>query len=112
MIFNPAGCPAGESPSSASGEADTCDAAGPVPTYTVHDMAADGSDIRCLSFHETNEWAPSVTHDGMILYTRWDYVDRNANIAHHPWIMTPDGCDPRAVHGNFSLYCHAGKHGT
>jgi hypothetical protein len=74
------------------------------PTYTVHDMAADGSDIRCLSFHETNEWAPSVTHDGMILYTRWDYVDRNANIAHHPWIMAPDGRDPRAVHGNFSLY--------
>ena len=74
------------------------------PTYTVHDMAADGSDLRCLSFHETNEWAPSVTHDGMILYTRWDYVDRNANIAHHPWIMTPDGRDPRAVHGNFSLY--------
>jgi cytochrome c553 len=74
------------------------------PTYTVHDMAADGSDIRCLSFHETNEWSPSVTHDGMILYTRWDYVDRNANIAHHPWIMAPDGRDPRAVHGNFSLY--------
>ena len=67
-------------------------------------MAADGSDIRCLSFHETNEWAPSVTHDGTILYTRWDYVDRNANIAHHPWIITPDGRDPRAVHGNFSFF--------
>jgi hypothetical protein len=40
----------------------------------------------------------------MILYTRWDYVDRNANIAHHPWIMAPDGRDPRAVHGNFSFF--------
>ena len=73
------------------------------PTYTLFDMAPDGSDIRCLSFHETNEWHPSVAHDGMIMFTRWDYVDRHGVVAHHPWIMTPDGCDPRAVHGNFSF---------
>ena len=53
------------------------------PTYTLYDMAADGSDIRCLSFHETNEWHPSVTHDGRIIYTRWDYVDRHGCTAHH-----------------------------
>ena len=73
------------------------------PTYTLFDMAPDGSDIRCLSFHETNEWHPSVAHDGMIMFTRWDYVDRHGVVAHHPWVMTPDGCDPRAVHGNFSF---------
>ena len=73
------------------------------PTFTVFDMADDGSDIRCLSFHETNEWNPSVNNDGMLLWTRWDYVDRHGCTAHHPWVMTPDGRDPRAVHGNFSL---------
>ncbi|MCL4181331.1 MAG: hypothetical protein KJ072_26780 [Verrucomicrobia bacterium] len=73
------------------------------PTFTVFDMADDGSDIRCLSFHETNEWHPSVNHDGLLLWTRWDYVDRHGCTAHHPWVMTPDGRDPRAVHGNFSL---------
>jgi hypothetical protein len=73
------------------------------PTYTLFDMAPDGSDIRCLSFHETNEWHPSVAHDGMIMFTRWDYVDRHGVVAHHPWVMTPDGCDPRAIHGNFSF---------
>jgi hypothetical protein len=72
------------------------------PTYTLYDMAGDGSDINCLSFHETNEWHPSVTHDGRILYTRWDYVDRHGCTAHHPWITTLDGRDSRAVHGNFS----------
>ncbi len=72
------------------------------PTYTVYDMAADGSDIRCLSFHETNEWQPSVGHDGLILYTRWDYVDRHSMVAHHPWVITPDGRDPRAVLGNYT----------
>ena len=72
------------------------------PTYTLYDMAADGSDINCLSFHETNEWNPSVTHDGRIIYTRWDYVDRFGCTAHHPWITTLDGADSRAVHGNFA----------
>ncbi|MDF7826144.1 hypothetical protein P4B35_19085 [Pontiellaceae bacterium B12227] len=73
------------------------------PSYTVHDMNPDGSDIRILSPHENNEWQPSVLHDGMLAYTRWDYVDRHGCVAHHPWIMTPDGRDSRAVHGNFSV---------
>lgn len=72
------------------------------PSFTVFDLANDGGDIRCLSFHENNEWSPSVTHDGLLLWTRWDYVDRHGCTAHHPWVMTPDGRDPRAVHGNFS----------
>ena len=72
------------------------------PTYTLYDMLPDGGDIRCLSPHETNEWHPSVTNDGMIVYTRWDYVDRHGCVAHMPWITTPDGRDSRGVHGNFS----------
>lgn len=72
------------------------------PLYTLYDMAADGSDLNCLSFHESNEWHPSVTHDGRILYTRWDYVDRHGCTAHVPWVTTLDGTDSRAVHGNFA----------
>ena len=72
------------------------------PTFTLFDMKVDGGDIRGLSFHETHEWQPSVAHDGMLVFTRWDYVDRNAMVAHHPWIMTPDGRDPRAIQGNYT----------
>jgi len=72
------------------------------PTYTLYDMAPDGTRLRCLSYHETNEWHPSVTHDGRIIFTRWDYVDRHGCTAHMPWITTVDGRDSRAVHGNFA----------
>ncbi|MCL2709376.1 MAG: hypothetical protein FWE95_00715, partial [Planctomycetaceae bacterium] len=72
------------------------------PTYTLFDMYPDGSFMRCLSYHETNEWNPSVTNDGRILYTRWDYPDRHWNLAHQPWITTLDGRDPRQVYGNFT----------
>jgi len=74
----------------------------PVPSFTLHSMNADGSDIVALSPHETNEWHPSVDANGMIVYTRWDYVDRGFNQAHHPWLTTPDGRDSRVIHGNFA----------
>jgi len=71
------------------------------PVYTLFSMEPDGSDIVTLSFHETHEWHPSVTNAGMIAYTRWDYVDRDTNIAHHIWLCYPDGRDPRSFHGNY-----------
>ncbi len=71
------------------------------PVYTLHSMTADGEDIIRLSHHETHEWHPSVTNDGMLVYTRWDYVDRDTNIAHHIWTCFPDGRDPRSFHGNY-----------
>ncbi|MCF7957225.1 MAG: hypothetical protein K9M57_02120 [Phycisphaerae bacterium] len=73
----------------------------PVPTYTLFSMNRDGGDIVPLSYHETNEWNPSINNNGMIVYTRWDYIDRGDCIAHHPWITFPDGRDPRAIHGNY-----------
>lgn len=73
----------------------------PVPSYALHTMLDDGHDIARISPHETNEWQPSVDHHGRILYTRWDYVDRGDIQAHHPWVIMPDGRDPRAVHGNY-----------
>lgn len=72
------------------------------PLYTLYDMNADGSGINCLSFHDSNEWNPSVSHDGRIIWTRWDYVDRHGCIAHMPWITTLDGRDPRPLHGNYA----------
>jgi hypothetical protein len=78
-----------------------CSGARPCPTYTLYGMKADGSDIYPLSYHETNEWAPSVDNNGMIVYTRWDYIDRDDCIAHHIWICGPDGTNPRSYHGNY-----------
>jgi hypothetical protein len=73
----------------------------PVPVYTLYSMNANGSDIIRLSHHEANEWHPSVDRNGMIIYTRWDYVDRGNIQAHHPWITSPDGRDARAIQGNY-----------
>lgn len=70
-------------------------------TYTLHRMNADGSDMERLSHHETCEWQPSVLHDGSLVYTRWDYVDRGSQQAQHPWTTMPDGRNVLSLHGNY-----------
>ncbi|MEI7903448.1 MAG: hypothetical protein WCK89_24685, partial [bacterium] len=75
----------------------------PVLTYAMYSMKDDGSDMIPISYHETNEWNPSVDRDGKIVFTRWDYIDRDDCIAHHLWTCFPDGRDPRAPHGNYPL---------
>jgi hypothetical protein len=74
-----------------------------MPTYTLHSMKDDGSDIIPLSYHEANEWHPSVGNDGTIAYTRWDYIDRDDCISQHFWTCLPDGRNPRSYHGNYPL---------
>lgn len=74
----------------------------PVPTYVLYRMRPDGPGITQLSAHETHEWTPAVGHDGSILYTRWDYVDRHTNIAHSLWSCRADGSGAMAVYGNYN----------
>ncbi|MBM4016761.1 MAG: hypothetical protein FJ288_00285 [Planctomycetes bacterium] len=74
----------------------------PIPVYTLHRMDAGGGNLRTISFHETNEWHPSVLSDGRIIYTRWDYVDRSAANFHGLWAANPDGTAPAAVFGNYT----------
>ena len=75
----------------------------PLPTQTLYRMDADGQNIRPLSWHETNEWNPTVLNDGRIAYTRWDYVDRSAAHFHGLWASNPDGTAPAVLFGNYTM---------
>jgi len=82
------------------------DAYRPVAVYTLHVMDADGGDIRGISPFENFEWTPSVTHDGRIIYARWDYIDRHNMPYMGLWSVNPDGTNPRSVYGNFTHSPH------
>lgn len=69
-------------------------------------MRDDGTDIRPLSYFETSEWNPSVNNSGQLVFTRWDYVDRENCLGTRFWISNPDGTNPRAPHGNYPLPYH------
>ncbi len=68
--------------------------------YTTYRMKPDGKEIKQLSWHDTNEWFPTSSHNGQIVYARWDYIDRDAVTHQNFWSMRPDGTNPQAVWGN------------
>ncbi len=74
--------------------------------YTIHRANEDGSQIQLLSVHDTNEWFPTVSNTGHILYSRWDYIDRDAVTHQNLWAMRPDGTNPLAVWGNATSAPH------
>ncbi|MCP4645244.1 MAG: hypothetical protein GY851_32680 [bacterium] len=78
----------------------------PVAVYTLHTMDADGGNLLAISPFEMFEWTPSVAHDGSILYSRWDYIDRDNMPYMSMWAINPDGTNSRLVYGNFTKSPH------
>lgn len=78
----------------------------PVAVYTLHTVNADGSGLRALSPFEMFEWTPCVDDDGTILYSRWDYVDRDNMPYMGLWSIRPDGTNARIVYANFTKAPH------
>ena len=78
----------------------------PVAVYTLHVMDADGGKFRQISPFEMFEWTPSVAHDGRILYSRWDYIDRRNMPYMSLWSTLPDGTGARAIFGNYTPNPH------
>ncbi|MBN1419062.1 MAG: PD40 domain-containing protein [Planctomycetes bacterium] len=70
------------------------------PSATLHRCDADGGNIRILSSGAFTENTPAVLPDGRILYTRWEYVNRDPVSFHHLWTMDPDGSMQMVYFGN------------
>jgi len=77
---------------------------GPCFVYTLASMNPNSGETNAtakpISFHETNEWDPAVLNDGRIVYTRWDYVDRDAVFYQQLWSARQDGTNVRIYYGN------------
>ena len=67
---------------------------------SLHVMDADGAHIRCISGNTINEFTPTVMHDGRVLYTRWEYVDKGAGDVQSLWSIRPDGSCASHVYKN------------
>jgi hypothetical protein len=67
----------------------------------MYTMKADGSNFERISWHETNERCPTLTQNGDLVYSRWDYIDRHAYSSQCMWLSGTDGTNPRAWHGMY-----------
>ncbi|MCX6872828.1 MAG: hypothetical protein NTW21_03325 [Verrucomicrobia bacterium] len=70
------------------------------PVAVMFRCEADGSAMRMLSSNSVTENTPAILPDGRILYTRWEYVNRDAISFHHLWTMNPDGTEQQVYFGN------------
>jgi len=75
----------------------------PVAVFTLHVVDANGENLRPISAFENFEWTPSVTHDGRIIYARWDYIDRFNGPYISLWSTNPDGTNSQLVYGNYTV---------
>jgi len=78
----------------------------PCVVYTLHTLEPASGDLCALSPFEMFEWTPSIAHDGSILYSRWDYVDRDNMPYMSLWATHPDGTNARIVYANYTRAPH------
>ncbi|MDF7799602.1 hypothetical protein P4C99_09000 [Pontiellaceae bacterium B1224] len=66
----------------------------------LHKMEADGANINQIGRSTLFEDHPSLMPDGRIMYSRWEYVDRNFGDAQGLWVCEPDGTGHAIMYGN------------
>ena len=69
-------------------------------TAILYRCDKNGKNMRMLSSGSFTENTPAVLPDGRILYTRWEYVNRDPVSFHHLWTMNPDGSGQMVYYGN------------
>ena len=70
-------------------------------------MDAEGKNIRQLGFDQDHNWCPTVSNDGRVLYTRWEYTDSVHCHARLLFQMNPDGTGQTAHYGSNSYWPNA-----
>ena len=73
------------------------------PAFVLHRCESDGSGMRALSFGELNEYEPTVMPDGKLIYTRWEYINRNITTVHGLWTTRADGTGVEHFYGNNTI---------
>ncbi len=66
----------------------------------MYRMDPDGGNVRPISCSNEHDNTPAVMPDGRLLFTRWEYIDRNQVTFHHLWTVNPDGTGQMAYFGN------------
>ncbi len=65
---------------------------------------ADGKYLRRLTVDQVHTNYPTVTEDGRVLYTRWEYIDRGQIYPQPLYQMNPDGTGQTEFYGNNSWF--------
>ncbi len=74
------------------------------PVSNFYKMSADGTRILRLGYDQVHTTYPTLTEDGRVIYTRWDYNDRTQMFIQGLFQMNPDGTNQTELYGNNSSF--------
>ena len=74
------------------------------PVSNLYKMSADGTNIVRLGYDQVHTTYPTLTEDGRVIYTRWDYNDRTQMWIQGVFQMNPDGTNQTELYGNNSNF--------
>ncbi len=74
------------------------------PASNLYVCDAAGKYVRRLAFDQVRTLYPQVLADGRVIYTRWEYNDRNPFFLQSLFVMNADGTGQTAFYGNNSTY--------
>jgi hypothetical protein len=70
------------------------------PTTNMFLMSGQGNYMRQVGFDQANTFYPVLLDDGTVLYTRWEYNDRDITNSMGLFTMFPDGSHQTEYFGN------------
>ncbi len=77
------------------------------PTHHAPVLArcdADGKNIYVISRNSEPDYLPTLLPDGRVIYTRWEYTDKEQQRVQSLWTVNPDGTGVYAFWGNQSVW--------
>ena len=63
-------------------------------------MNRDRANVRCVPQNTLSNVSPQMLPDGRVLFTRWEYVDRDLTYRQSLWTQNPDGRRYQLYYGN------------
>jgi hypothetical protein len=76
-----------------------CDEDGTLVTPVLYRINLDGSGLEKLTDSPVSEFGPSMMSDGRVVYTRWEYVDKDSLYPKAGYTMNPDGSHVNEIFG-------------
>jgi hypothetical protein len=70
------------------------------PVTNMFIMSGTGKSIRQVGFDQVNTFYPVLMETGEVMYTRWEYNDRDLQNSMGIFTMNPDGCHQTEYYGN------------
>jgi hypothetical protein len=73
-------------------------------SYALARCDADGKNVYLVSTNSEPDFVPSLLDDGRVVYSRWEYSDKDQNRVQSLWTTNQDGTGTAVLWGNQSIW--------